>query len=129
MKNFSSIQAGDKLLKKGRTVKSGLHSMTEWKESTVESVTKVFYVVDGEKYHKENNGKQFMCNFYFPGQDGAPENATQEGQFDEFCKKLNQLKGLELVRTDIERIENLDKAVELTAKLKQVLKEIEEALS
>lgn len=127
MKDFQNIQAGDKLLRKGRTIKSGIHRMTEWEDVTVESISKVFYVVNGEKYRKEHNGKQFMCNFYFPGQDGAPENATIEGEFDEFCKKLNQLKGLDLVRTNIETIENLDKAAELAEKLKQILKEIEEA--
>lgn len=126
-KNFSNIQAGDKLLKKSRTIKSGIHRMTEWGEVTVESVTKVFYVVNGEKYRKENNGKEFMNNFCFPGQNDAPDNATPQGQFDTFCKKLKQLEGLDLVRTNIETIQNLDKAVEIAEKLKHILKEIEEA--
>lgn len=129
MKTFEDVKAGDKLLKKGRQIYSdGKIIFQEWQELTIESVTRVYYIVDGKKYRKDSNGKEFMNNFYFPGQEGAPENATPTGEYEKMQEIIKRCGGLSFHKTGLERISNLEKRAELADKLRSVLKEIEDNL-
>lgn len=125
MKTFTDIQPGDILLRKGRRLTDdGNVIFQEWEEVTVESVTRVYYLVSGNKYRKDDNGKQFMSNFYFPGQDDAPEKATPEGEFGRVMELVKKCHGLEFTNSGLKSVKNLEKRAELADKLRAVLDEI-----
>lgn len=125
MKTFADIQAGDILLRKGRRLKAeGKIIIQEWEEVTVESVTRVYYIVKGEKYRKDAHGKNFMDDFYFPGQNNVPEKATPKGEFDRIITLYKKSEGLEIVNSRLKDVENIEKRAELADKLRAVLDEI-----
>lgn len=123
---WNEIQPGQVLLTKGRVLRVGQRvAFTEWKQHVVESVTKVFYVVNGEKYRKEHCGKQFLHKFHFPGVDGAPMVATNPEEYDAMILKVKMINSLgPVVRVDLDAIADLDKAADLGIKLQSLLDEI-----
>lgn len=124
---WNEIQPGQILLTKHRIIRVGRRIIfTEWKQHVVDSVSKVFYVVEGEKYRKEHCGKQFMNNFYFPGVDDAPLTASATDEYEELLQKAQVISSLHnIVRVDLDNIADINKAAELAVKLKAVLDEIE----
>lgn len=123
---WNEIQPGQVLLTKGRVLRVGQRvAFTEWKQHVVESVTKVFYVVNGEKYRKEHCGKQFMRNFYFPGVDGAPDNATDPDEYKFMREKVKVIDSVGvIVHPGLHKITDINKAAELAIKLQSLLDEI-----
>lgn len=124
MKTFKDIKAGDVLLRNTRRFKSEDGMIREWEEVSVEKVTPAFYFVDGEKYRKDSEGKNFMNNFYFPGQNGAPQKATPRGEFDETMMLYKKCDGLSFVNPRLNNVRDLKKRAELADKLLSVLDEI-----
>lgn len=124
-RSFKDIKVGDILLKKGRR----LNSFQEWKEVTVDKVTKVFYHVAGESFdrRKEKEGKDFPSCVYFPEQNGAPKAATTEDfdQLLEYAKIINCVGNNHY--TDLTHIKDMKLAYELAMELQEVLNKIKEA--
>lgn len=124
---WNEIKPGQVLLTKGRKVTIGRRVIfTEWEEHVVDSVSKVFYVVNGDKHRKDNHGKQPFLRFYFPGFDGAPEQGTDPGEYESLMSKVKAVVTLgTIIRPGLEDVLDIDKAAELAIKLKGVLGEIE----
>lgn len=124
-RSFKDIKVGDILLKKGRR----LNSFQEWKEVTVDKVTKVFYHITGESFdrRKEKEGKEFLSCVYFPGKNGAPEFATTEDfdQLLEYSKIINSVGDTHY--TNLTNIKDMRLACELAMELQEVLNKIKEA--
>ena len=132
MKDFNSIKAGDKIILEGRSFGMGGYSierftMTEWVEKVVEKVTPKFYFVDGEKYNKADNGRNFMRRHYIPGQDGSPTESNSI-DFEVSLAEYKQINGLDLTsRRLIEKLPSLKLAAHFAQKIKALKAEIEEA--
>lgn len=124
---WDEIQPGQILLTKHRNLRIGQGRVvfTEWNQSVVESVTRVFYVVDGEKYRKDKKGKEFLRKFHFPGIDGAPMTATDPKQYEEMARRVEVINSVgTIVRPELESIADLGKAFELAVRLQDLLTEI-----
>lgn len=127
---WDNIQVGQKLLVKGAVYRIGRRVVfTEWKEYTVEKVTKGFYFVEGNKYRKDQEGKNFLHNFSFPGSDGVPDRATSESERENIVQQIKLINEVSFIgHSGVESISDINKAVELSVRLKAVLDEIKKAL-
>lgn len=124
---WNEIKPGQVLLTKNRVLRVGRRvAFTEWKEHIVESVTRVFYVVDSEKHRKDHCGKHHFSKFYFPGVDGAPDKATDPDEYESSMQKVKSIIDLgTIIHPCLEDMVDIDKAAELAIRLRNILDEIE----
>ncbi|CAH7394067.1 hypothetical protein VCHA53O466_50067 [Vibrio chagasii] len=132
---WKNIEKGTVLMMLKMVIGNSTHTREKfqlpvWEKHIVESTTRVFYVVNGEKFRKENHGVQsWGKNFVFVGESYrgyvAPSEPTEQAVIDKFNEKRSLISKASIIYRKINDVDCMDVAAELSKKVLAVKADVD----
>lgn len=136
MLSFDNIKSGDVLFFKLRQAgffsshSQSIWAKTQYRRVIVEKSNKVHYWVDGEKYRRDQKGKNYMITFLLPDDPDLPKENPSDEEMDTIDALFKKVLSVGMFRVnDFAKIKSLELAASLAERYVQLESEIKDAIN